>query len=68
LVEQDGKVVSRQAITSAVWGEDGAVGISNQALDALIRRLRDRLAALAPTHNLIVTVRGHGLRIDNPLE
>jgi DNA-binding response OmpR family regulator len=32
----------------------------------LIRRLRDRLAAVDPTHPYIATVRGHGLRLDNP--
>jgi DNA-binding winged helix-turn-helix (wHTH) protein len=42
------------------------VGVSEQALDALIRRLRDRLAAIDPTHTYVVTVRGHGLRLDNP--
>jgi predicted aldo/keto reductase-like oxidoreductase len=31
-----------------------------------IRRLRDRLAALDPTHQYISTVRGHGVRLDNP--
>ena len=36
------------------------------ALDALIRRLRDRLASLDPTHQYIATVRGHGIRLDNP--
>jgi DNA-binding response OmpR family regulator len=47
-----------------VWGEEQAYDVSNQALDALVRRLRDRLAEL-DEHNFIVTVRGHGLRLDN---
>jgi DNA-binding response OmpR family regulator len=42
------------------------VGISEQALDALIRRLRDRLAEIDPTQQFLITVRGHGLRLDNP--
>jgi len=42
------------------------MAISEQALDALIRRLRDRLAGIDPTHAFVVTVRGHGLRLDNP--
>ena len=49
-----------------MWGEDQMAGVSDQALDALIRRLRDRLAALDPTHQFIDTVRGHGMRLDNP--
>ena len=60
-----GEVVSREELIRAVWGDE-AVGISNQALDALVRRLRDRLAAVDPDHLYVVTVRGHGLRLDNP--
>jgi pSer/pThr/pTyr-binding forkhead associated (FHA) protein len=68
LYEQEGRVVSRKNLALAVWGEDEAMDVSDQALDALIRRLRDRLAELDPRHEFIVTVRGHGLRLDNPLE
>jgi DNA-binding response OmpR family regulator len=32
----------------------------------LLRRLRDRISAIDPSHNYIVTVRGHGVRMDNP--
>ncbi len=66
LYERAGQVISRMDLVSAVWGEDQAAGVSDQALDALIRRLRDRLAALDPTHQYIDTVRGHGVRLDNP--
>lgn len=66
LVEHQGKVVSRQDLIADVWGEVQAVEVSEQALDALVRRLRDRLASIDPTHAYIVTVRGHGLRLDNP--
>ncbi len=65
LYRREGEVVPREEIIRAVWGEE-AIGISNQALDALVRRLRDRLAAVDPAHAYIVTVRGHGLRLDNP--
>ena len=37
-----------------------------QALDALVRRLRERLASVDPQHTYLITVRGHGLRLDNP--
>jgi DNA-binding winged helix-turn-helix (wHTH) protein len=66
LYSHQGKVVSRQDLIADVWGEDQAVDVSEQALDALIRRLRDRLASIDPTHQYIITVRGHGLRLDNP--
>ncbi len=66
LYENQGQVISRTDLVSAVWGEDQAAGVSDQALDALIRRLRDRLGALDPQHQYIDTIRGHGVRLDNP--
>lgn len=67
LYDNPGRVVTRSELIQAVWGKDDAVGVSEQALDALIRRLRDRLAEINPEHAFLVTVRGHGLRLDNPL-
>lgn len=66
LYESPGQVISRVDLVTAVWGEDQAAGVSDQALDALIRRLRDRLGALDPDQTYIDTVRGHGVRLDNP--
>ena len=65
LVDNQGNVVSRQDLIMSIWGEKEAVGVSEQALDALIRRLRDRLAEFEAEHNFIITVRGHGLRFEN---
>ncbi|HEY2980304.1 MAG TPA: FHA domain-containing protein [Anaerolineales bacterium] len=66
LYESQGQVIGRADLVATVWGEEQAAGVSDQALDALIRRLRDRLAALDPTHQYIDTVRGHGVRLENP--
>lgn len=66
LYEQEGEVVERQDLINYIWGEEEAVGVSEQAFDALVRRLRDRLALIDPEHEFITTVRGHGLRLDNP--
>jgi DNA-binding response OmpR family regulator len=66
LYENHGEVITRADLVAIVWGEDQMAGVSDQALDALIRRLRDRLAAYDPTHQFIDTVRGHGMRLDNP--
>jgi len=65
LVDADGQVISRDDIVTAVWPEDEEVGISEQAIDALVRRLRDRLAEAASDQQYIVTVRGHGFRMEN---
>ena len=66
LYESSGQVISRADLVTTVWGEEQASGVSDQALDALIRRLRDRLNALDPAQQYIATVRGHGVRLDNP--
>jgi pSer/pThr/pTyr-binding forkhead associated (FHA) protein len=66
LYENQGQVVARQQLVSQAWGEEEAVGVTDQALDALLRRLRDRIAMIDPTHPYIVTVRGHGVRLENP--
>ena len=65
LHELEGRVVSRSDLISFIWGDDKAVGVSEQALDALVRRLRDRLFVIDPSHEYLVTVRGHGIRLDN---
>lgn len=66
LFERQGQVVPRSDLVLVVWKKEQAYEISEQALDALVRRLRDRIASIDPQHSYITTVRGHGLRLDNP--
>jgi hypothetical protein len=66
LYQRQGQVVTRPDLVSEVWGDEQSAGVTDQALDALIRRLRDRLAEMDPSHNYIITVRGHGLMLVNP--
>jgi DNA-binding winged helix-turn-helix (wHTH) protein len=66
LYENQSLVVDRQQLVTNAWGEEQAIGVSDQALDALLRRLRDRIAAIDPAHPYIITVRGHGIRLENP--
>jgi pSer/pThr/pTyr-binding forkhead associated (FHA) protein len=68
LCEQEGAVVSRDDLISGIWGEDAALGVSDQALDALVRRLRQRLAELDKQHTYITTLRGSGIKFENPEE
>lgn len=65
LLDHEEQVVSRDAIVATVWPEEEAMGVSEQAIDALVRRLRDRISSVDPDHAYIVTVRGHGFRLDN---
>jgi DNA-binding response OmpR family regulator len=64
--EQSGEVVPREYIVQAVWGLKEGEGITEQALDALVRRLRERLSEFDNNHDYLVTIRGFGLRLDNP--
>jgi len=65
LVDREGEVVSRDTVVATVWPDEAEAGISEQAIDALVRRLRERLSTADPEHRYIVTVRGHGFRLDN---
>jgi len=62
LVEGDGSIVNREVVVHTVWSEVLEEGVSEQAIDALVRRLRERLAELDSEHQYVVTVRGHGFR------
>lgn len=64
LAEQVGRVYTRDEIVESVWLEAERDGVTEQAIDALVRRLRDRLAEIDPKGEYIVTVRGHGFRLD----
>ena len=65
LYDNEDKVCSRDEVVQAVWPDAVEEGVSEQAIDALARRLRERLSELDPDHQYIVTVRGHGFRFDN---
>ena len=64
LGQSGGRVVTRQEIIEAVW-PDALGGVTDQAIDALVYRLRERLAELDPDHTYVVTVRGHGFRFQS---
>lgn len=64
LYEANGSVRTRDDVIAAVWPNESAEGITEQAIDALVRRLRERLAELDRDHSYIVTVRGHGFRYE----
>ncbi|NIS81474.1 MAG: hypothetical protein GTO14_15010 [Anaerolineales bacterium] len=61
------RVVTRDEIAEFVWPGTMGVGVSNQAIDALVRRLRDRIASVEPEKDYIITVRGRGFRLHNPI-
>ena len=58
-------VVGRDDIVREVWPDAQDGGVSEQSIDALVRRLRERLEAVDREHQYIVTMRGHGFRFEN---
>lgn len=65
LWDSGGSVVTREQIIQAVWPEASSEGVSEQAIDALVRRLRERIAEADDEFRYIITVRGHGFRLEN---
>jgi DNA-binding response OmpR family regulator len=57
LWDAGGSVISRDRVINAVWPEAISEGVSEQAIDALVRRLRERLAETDEEFRYIVTVR-----------
>ena len=66
LYKNAGNVVSRDKVVETVWSAEEAEGVSEQAIDALARRLRERIAELDPDSKLFETVRGYGFRLNLP--
>jgi hypothetical protein len=64
LFKNAGNVVSRDEVIAVVWSDEEAEGVSEQAIDALARRLRERLAEIDPESKYVETVRGHGFRLN----
>ena len=63
LFENAGKLCLRDDIINRAW-PDALGGVSDEAVDALVHRVRDRLRAAGASKLFIVTVRGRGFRLD----
>ncbi len=66
LYERAGSLCTRDEVAQVVWRDEAAHGVTDQAIDALVRRLRERLAEGGSTYPYLETVRGHGLRLNQP--
>ena len=64
LYKNAGNVISRDQVVEVVWSAEEAEGVSEQAIDALARRLRERIAEIDPDSKLFETVRGYGFRLN----
>ncbi len=63
LYRAPGKIITRDAIVAAVWPSVRADGVSEEAIDGLIKRLRARLRETQPAREYIQVVRGQGVRL-----
>ncbi len=61
LARHRGQVFTREALLSHVWGHDSF--IDQRTVDVHIRRLRSKLAAIAPEEKVILTEWGVGYRL-----
>jgi DNA-binding response OmpR family regulator len=61
LAQHRGQVFSRAALLSHVWGQDSY--IEERTVDVHVRRLRGKLAAIAPEDEVILTEWGVGYRL-----
>jgi DNA-binding response OmpR family regulator len=61
LARHRGQVFTRQALLSRVWGQDRY--IDERTVDVHVRRLRGKLAAIAPDDEVILTEWGVGYRL-----
>ncbi|HCU99135.1 MAG TPA: hypothetical protein DGM69_07310 [Chloroflexi bacterium] len=61
-----GDVVTRDEVVDVVWPDELGEGVTEQSIDALVHRLRERLDECDSQHQYVETVRGHGFRLNNP--
>jgi predicted component of type VI protein secretion system len=68
LYDNAGNVVSRAQLISTVWPDSDPAGVSEEAVDGLIKRLRARLRETQPERDYLEVLRGQGLRLVSGLE
>jgi two-component system catabolic regulation response regulator CreB len=68
LYRSPGRVISHPELIAAVWPEADPEGVSKDAVNSLIKRLRARLRQVQPARDYIEVLRGHGLRLITPKE
>jgi DNA-binding response OmpR family regulator len=66
LYHSAGQMVMRQQIVAALWPEVAPAGVSGEAVDGLIKRLRARLRETQLKQEYIEVLRGHGVRLVQP--
>lgn len=63
LDDNRGEIVTRAAIVSQIWADAAAAGVSDDAVTALIKRLRARLREAPRKIDFVEIVKGRGIRL-----
>jgi len=63
LADNENTVVDRQTIIETVWADVAAEGVSAEAIDALVKRLKGRIRPLQLHGDYIEVHRGRGIRL-----
>ena len=66
LFQREGDILSRERVIAAVWPDSDPSGVSREALNGLIKRLRSRLRENPTQRDYLEVLRGHGLRLQKP--
>lgn len=66
LTQHPGQVFSRDDLIPLVWPDENPLGISDEAVNSLIRRLRKRLMSVDAGYRYIFAIRGHGFKYEPP--
>ncbi len=66
LYRAQGSIVARDEIIAAVWHDVDVAGVSEEAVDGLIKRLRKKLRQNPSAPDYLQVIRGRGLRLIQP--
>lgn len=58
-----GEIVARSTIVAKIWADDAAAGVTDDAVTALVKRLRARLREAPRRINFVEVVKGRGVRL-----
>ncbi len=65
LVVNSGRVCKRDEVASIIWGNSSLEGVTDEAIDQVVSRLRSKIED-GNKPQYLITLRGVGFRFDNP--
>ncbi len=63
MYENVGQIVSREDVIEAVWGVGKDQGVSDEAIDQLVSRIREKIEEDKSNPKFLLTVRGRGFQL-----